>query len=138
MIISTTALLALIVGAIIGLSEAVWAGHLEIGLFLRLNAVTLMVLLTVAGVSFLSSCIFNDTKLSLAFGAGIPILFVFFKMVGDVSERVEFFKYFTLYTVLDTDKILAGDGYALTVVLILLGACAVLYSLGVLIFNKNN
>ncbi len=99
MIVSVTALLGLITGAIIGLSEAVWGGHLEIGQFLVLNLVTLLLLLTVAGISFLSSCIFNDTKTSLAFGAGIPILFVLFQMLSDISEKVEFLDIY-LYTLL--------------------------------------
>ncbi len=138
MITSTALLMILVAGVLLGLSEVIWAGHLEIGKFLLLNLVTLLVVVTVAGISFLSSCIFNDTKLSLAFGAGIPIMFVFFKMVGDISEKVEFFKYFTIYTLLDTDKILEGSGYTLVISLILAGTSAILYILGIIIFNKKS
>ncbi len=138
LVASVALLMALITGVLIGLSEAMFPGLLETGRFILLNAVTLLILLVVAGISFLSSCIFNDTKTSLAFGAGIPILFVLFKMVADISEKVEFFKYFTLYTLLNTDKVLNDNEYVLTISLILIAASAVLYSLGVFIFNKKS
>jgi len=135
---SIAALMIIVTSALVGMSEAMFAGHLEIGKFLVLNLVTLLVLITVAGISFLASCIFSDAKLSLAFGAGIPIAFVMFKMVADLSEKVEFFKYFSLYTLLDTDKILNDSSYVLTISLILVVASVVLYSLGVSIFNKKS
>ena len=135
---SVVLLMSLVTGVLIGLSEAMFAGHLDIGRFLLLNVTATLILITVAGISFLSSCIFSDTKASLAFGAGIPILFVLFKMVGDISEKVEFFKYFTLYSLLDTDKVLTDNTYVLTTSLILIAASAGLYSLGVFIFNKKS
>jgi len=138
MVASLTAMMIVIAGALIGLSEAMWGGHLEIGKFIVLNLVTLVIIITVGGISFLASCIFNDTKLSTTFGAGIPILFVLFQMLSDISEKVEFFKYFTIYTLLDAHRILDDGAYALTISLILLGASAILYSLGVFVFNKKS
>lgn len=138
LVVSLAVLMMGITGALIGMSEITWAGELEIGPFLILNLVTLIILITVGGISFLSSCIFNDSKLSLAFGGGIPILFVVFQMVSELSDKIEFLKYFSLYTLLDAHRILQDSAYAWTISLILLGVCAVLYSLGVFIFNKKS
>ena len=138
LIISVCALMVATTGVLIAFCEGIWAGHLQIGSFLLLNVVTTIIMVTVGGISFLFSCIFNDTKLSLAFGGGIPILFVVFQMVSELSEKIEFLKYFSLYTLLDAHRILSDNTYALTISLILLVASAVLYSLGVFIFNKKS
>ncbi|MEX1378266.1 MAG: ABC transporter permease subunit [Eubacteriales bacterium] len=138
LIISLTAMLSFMVGVLIGLSEAIFPGHLEIGRFLVLNMVTLFIILAVSSISFLASCIFSDSKASLAFGAGIPIAFVLFKMLADISEKVDFFRYFSIYTLLNTDKVLNDNKYVMIVSLCLVLASAALYSLGVIIFNKKS
>jgi len=138
LIVSLSVLMAGITGVLIAFSEGMWAGNLDIGAFLILNLVTLIILITVGGISFLFSCIFSDSKLSLAFGGGIPILFVVFQMVSELSDKIEFLKYFSLYTLLDAHRILEDSTYALNISLILLGASAILYGLGILIFNKKS
>ena len=137
-IITLLVMMAVVVGVLIGLAEAIFPGHLDIGSFLVLNMVTLLIILAVGGISFLASCIFNDSKTSLAFGAGIPMAFVLFKMLADISEKVDFFRYFSIYTLLNTDKVLNDNKYVLIVSLCMVGASALLYSLGVVIFNKKS
>jgi len=136
---STSALLIVIItGIIILMSAAVFPGHLEIPSFLLLNLVTLLLLVAVGGIGFLASCIFSDKKYSLAVGAGIPVLFVLFKMLADISEKVEFFRYFSIYSLLDAHRILEDVPYALIVGGSLLALSIVLYIAGIVIFNRKS
>ncbi|MEX1378242.1 MAG: ABC transporter permease subunit [Eubacteriales bacterium] len=137
-ILSTTALLGFITSIIVVLCAILWPGHLEIGSFLVLNLVTLLLLIAVGSVSFLSSCIFNDAKYSLAFGAGIPVLFVMLKIISEIGSGVEFFKYMSPYTLLDTNKILNNIPYGLILSLVLLFVAACIFALSAYIFKRKN
>ena len=46
----------------------------------------------------------------MALGAGIPLLFFLFQLMAQVSSDLEWFKYFTVNTLFDTDAILSGEG----------------------------
>ena len=138
LILSTSVIFTILTGIAIAMSTGIWPGLLNIGLFIVLNIVTLAATLVVSGVSFLFSCIFNENRLSLAFGVGIPLLFVVFRMVYSLSEKIDWLKYLTVYTVVDVEKLLDGGPYALFATLILLGITVVLYAAGIIIFNKKS
>jgi len=137
-VVSIAALLGLIVSAILILSGIIWPGQLELGSFMRLNLVTLFLLIAVGSISFLMSCIFNETKYSLALGAGIPVLFVMFKLISEISEKVEILKYLTPYALLDTTKILDNVSYSTNVSIILIIFSIITFTLSIIIFNRKN
>ena len=126
------------IGVLIILSAAVFPGMLDVGRFLLLNFVTLMSLTVAGGIGFLFSCLFNDSRNSLSFGAGIPIAFFVFKMVSEIGAKLESFKYLSVFSLIQIDKILEDTLYGLGVGLILLAVSAGLYGLGVVIFNKKS
>ena len=138
LIISTVALIAFVTAALILLSVIVWPGNLMIGKFIVLNIITALLLIAVAGLSFLSSCIFSDTRKSLAFGAGIPLVFVILKMISSIGDKVSFLKYFTPYSVLDTNRILNDSSYSLVVGGGLVVAAVIIYALAIAIFSKKD
>jgi len=59
-------------------------------------------------------------------------------MVHSLSEKIDWLKYLTVYTVVDVERLLEGGSYALYSVLILLGVTAILYDTAIFIFNKKN
>lgn len=138
LIISTTAIFAVIIGIAIMMSAYMWPGMLKIGVFVVLNLVTLSATLVVAGISFLASCIFSDARFSLSFGIGIPLFFVVTRMLHGLSDKTEWLKYLSVYTIVDIEKILSGGSYALFATLILLGISAVFFAAGIAIFNKKS
>ena len=138
MIVSTSAIFMVLTGIGIAMCAGMYPGMLKIGLFIVLNLVTLAATLVVSGISFFFSCLFNETRLSLAFGVGIPLLFVVFRMVHSLSEKIDWLKYLTVYTVVDIERLLSGGSYAIIATLILLGVTAVLYAAGIIIFNKKS
>lgn len=138
LIASTLVLMVVEVIVLIFMAQAMFPGYLDIGNFLALNLVTFLVLVVVGGISFLFSCIFNDTRNAIAFGAGVPIIFFVLKMVSEISEKVAFLRYFTIYSLVVPDKIMTDGSYTTIVSVILVGAAAILYGGAIYIFHKRS
>ncbi len=85
---------------------------LDTGIFLRLNLGAFLYHLTISGICFCSSCIFNTSKYSLIFGAGIPLYCFVMSLFIKLSDQLDFLKYVTLNTLFNTQNILTGRGYA--------------------------
>jgi ABC-2 type transport system permease protein len=107
--------------------------------FLILNAGVIILIVGVSSISFFFSCLFNESKSSVAFGGGIPIVFFLFYMISDMGEKLEVFKKITIYSLFKADKIV-NDKYAPVLVgLGILAAMAIiLYTAGVRVFNKKD
>ena len=125
-------------GVLIVLSSVKFPGSLKLTGFLSLNLVTIMTLTVAGGIAFLFSCVCNDSKNSLAYGAGIPTAFFVFKMISEISGKLEGFKYVTVFSLIDIDKILADPFWGVGIALILFGASIVLYGTGVVVFNRKS
>ena len=80
-------------------------GELDTIELLVLNGGLLWLQLFIGGIWFVSSCIFSDTKYSVAFGAGIPIFMYVLQMLANVGGNAEKAKYFTFFTLFDYRKL---------------------------------
>mgnify|MGYP001025335674 CR=1 FL=1 len=138
MIISITLLLALNTALGIVVCEALFPGELDMRGFLEINVATIMLTLAISSICFFFSCIFNEAKYSLAFGAGIPLLFFVINMLRNISGNYEWLQYLTIYTLFDPMEILAGDQPLITIALIFGLVTLVLYSAAVIIFSRRN
>lgn len=146
--IAVTQLLVLLTGIVslivyctgLGLacSEAMFPGELDIPAFLRLNLGVLALHLAVGGLCFAASCVCNDTRRSLAIGGGIPIAFYLLHMLANMGGRLEALRYVTVFTLFDTEGLLAGTGAAAGQIAALLAMAIVLYGAGVAAFMKRD
>jgi ABC-2 type transport system permease protein len=59
----------------------------------------------ISSIAFAASCYFNLSKLSLAVGGGIPILFYVLTIMMQISTDLEFFKYLTINSFFSKDVI---------------------------------
>ena len=118
--------------------ESMFSGLLEIDNYILLNVVTLLVSLVIAGIGFVSSCYFSETRYSLAFGAGIPIGFVLLNMLSGANEKLEGLRYFTVYSLIDITKIFNDSSFVLMTSVSLLVATVVLFGIGIYIFDKKS
>lgn len=110
---------------------------LDVDTFLLMNVGAFLYHLVISSICFCSSCIFNSTKNSLTFGAGIPLCFFVISLFIKLSDDLDFLKYFTLNTLFDTHKILEGSGYS--VQFISMGILAIiLYGIGIVWFQKKD
>ncbi len=105
--------------------------------FLMLNLGLFLLMFATSGISFLFSCIFNLSKNSIAFGAGIPIAFFLFELMSSVSESLDKLKYVSLNTLFAKDAILSGDSYMIPFILLAIVGI-VLYGIGIRVFKEKD
>ena len=133
-------LLLIIYGTIVELicSETGFPGELDITALFILNGGLLCLHLFIGGICFLSSCIFSDTRYSVAFGAGIPIFMYVLQMLSNVGGNAEKVKYFTFFTLFDPYGMIAGEDSAAAGIFVLFTAAFLLYALGIMIFERKD
>ncbi len=98
------------VGVVIGMSEIMFKGLLDIKLYLVLNFIALSVHLFMMGITFLISVIISDFQLSSGVTSGLLITTAVFNMLARLGDKVEFLKYLTPYSIVNVDYILEGNG----------------------------
>ena len=138
MVISVVMLL--ILNTLIGIatSEAMFPGEMDIPAFLNLNLATIMLTVAISSICFFFSCLFSETKNSLAFGAGVPILFFVINMLRNISDSYPWLEYLTIYSLFDPPQIVAGEQSVVLISLVFAGITMVLYGSGIIIFSRRN
>jgi ABC-type transport system involved in multi-copper enzyme maturation permease subunit len=137
--ILTYTLMVVIVAAIAGLMGAAFGIDIN---FVRYGRVILgfsLLLFCTGGISFLSSCWFNKSGFSMAFGAGIPIVFIFLNAFSPIIKLggKEFLRYLSINTLYNLTNIVDNHNYvAAFITLFLIGAA--LYTAGVIKFLKKD
>ena len=105
--------------------------------YVNLNLGIFLLMFAIAGISFMFSCIFNLTKNSLTFGAGIPIAFLIFEIMSQASGELENLKYLSLNTLFNPSAITGGGTFAPQfIILAVLGAA--LYLVGIKVFKEKD
>lgn len=136
-IISITIMIGIITLVGLVLSNTTFPGKLDVKAFLLINLGSLLLYYAVTGIGFFASCLFNDTKNSLMIGAGLPVAFLVIQMISDVGEKTNFLKYFTMFTLFDSKKVISGEGYILQFIILSMIAI-VMYGLGFYAFKKRD
>ncbi len=130
MIISITAITIIF-------AQTKYNGHLEIDNFIKMNVGLFILHFMISSICFCSSCIFNESRKSLLYGAGIPIFMYVVQMLKNASPDLNSMKYLTLFSLYDGVKIANGANYNLQFVVMLLIGIA-FYITGIFIFNKKD
>lgn len=119
-------------------SEIMFAGDLDIKAYLVLNVGVFILHLSLTGICYLCSCVFNEYRLASLFGAGIPIVFILLQMLSNMQGSVEWLKYTTLLTLFDPAKLIAGnsDGYLMLGGLV--AVTIICYVIGAYVFNRKS
>jgi ABC-2 type transport system permease protein len=134
---SLAMMFALIAGIGVGVAAITQPGVLDNAAFLRLTLGEYLLQFAISGIVFCASCIFNRSSHSLSFGAGLPILFFATNLLTGMSKDLDFLKYFSLITLLDTDSIISGEGYAIKFIILTIVAI-VLYIIGIKVFKEKD
>ncbi len=122
----------------IAVAESSFPNELEIAALLKLNVGLLCLHLFISGICFLASCIFSETRYSIAFGAGIPAFMYVMQMLANVGGSAEKAKYFSFFTLFDPEQIVAGESSAMVGICILFFGSIVLSVLGIVVFSKKD
>lgn len=131
-------ILLLFIGVIavgIAMSHALFPQALAVAPYLKLNLLTCLVNCSIFMISFFFSCVFNESKKALAFGAGIPIGLLLVQMLGGASKELDFLKRCSPYGWYDPSAIAQGDSICL-LSLLYISISLVLFVGALLIFKR--
>lgn len=79
----------------------------------RLNGGLFCLQFFIGSYCFMCSCIFSDTKYSIAFGAGIPVFMYVLQMLANMDGKLEKIKYVTCFSLFRPEPIMKADSAAL-------------------------
>ena len=119
------------------LSEIMFPSALEVGKFIMINIGAFLYFFAASSITFIFSCLFNEGKNSLQFGAGIPVAFLLIHMLGQMEGNLEFLKYLTMLTLFNANDIIT-DGYNPLPMFVLFIVGIIGYTLAIIIFRKRN
>ena len=105
---------------------------------LKMNFGLLSLHLFIGGICFLASCLFDETRYSLALGAGLPGLMFILQMLAQAGEKTKGFRYATIFTLFNPDAIAAGEAGAMGGVWVLLAGAVALFAAAVTVFTKRD
>lgn len=105
---------------------------------LKLNTALLCLQLFIGGICYLASCVFSDTKYSIAFGAGIPALMYVIQMLANAGQKAEKLKYITFFTLFNPDGIVEGEIAAIAGAGVLLLGAIILFVSGIAVFCRKD
>jgi len=111
---------------------------------LFLNIASFFATLSISGLCFMFSGIFNRSKYSIGCGGMLSVFFILMSMMamfGGISPSMKAlsnFKYLTLITLCDNDSILDGTNMWILEIFILALVSTISYMIGLLWFKKKN
>lgn len=138
LIAGDTLLTAYCTALAVGCAAAMFPGELDVPAYLVVNAGLLCLHLALGGFCFFASCLFNESRLSVALGAGVPVLFFLIRMLANMGGRLEKLKYATVFTLFDPTGLFRGDGAAYAGAAVLLALGLGFYALGTAVFSRRD
>jgi len=106
--------------------------------FLVLNLLGFLLFFAVGGISFLFSAISNDEKRALGLSGGITFLFFSFDLLGKLSEKTEWLRSLSVFSLFRPDDIVNGSTDIAQVSLVLAAVGFAAFALSILIFKKRD
>lgn len=125
-------------GAVIIASEIMFAGQLDLMMYMQINLYNIVQYLAIGAIIFFGSSIASESNQSLAIGVGFPVVFLIVQMAANLGGDMEIFKYFTLFTLFSPELMLSGDSFVFTSMVSLSLIALVLYGLSIIAFEKRN
>lgn len=121
-----------------GFAEALFPGELDMQALLQVNAGLLALWLAIAGLCFLSACLFSNATAALWAGGGLSILFFLMQMASKVGDKFEFLDNVNPLTLFDYYGLTAGDASAVGGAIALAAAAVALFAAAVVVFDRRN
>ena len=119
-------------------AELMFPGELELSCLLGLNLGLLCLQLLIAGICFFFSCLWSDTRYSLAFGAGIPVVMYVLQMLSNMGGKLEGIRYATFFSLFRPQDWIDGSSAAWWGALALAVGAALLYAGGIAVFARKD
>lgn len=120
------------------MSERMYPGILDTQIFMQMNMGAGLMTTAIAMIAFTFGCIFSDTRLTLFFSTGIPVLFFMLTFISGISERFSSLKNYSIYSIYDGAAIGAGQTNvsAMVTFYLVLIILTLLLSLGIFSYRR--
>jgi ABC-2 type transport system permease protein len=125
-------------GGITGSRLFVEHSNLDSGAFIQMNIVGFLLFLLVGGYSFVFSCLINDEKKAMGVVACITIVFYACNLVSKMSDKLDWLKYVSIFTVFNPQEIMRGNYNIIPGVSGLAIASILLFILSIAIFKRRD
>lgn len=122
----------------IAVAQAFFPGELDISNLLFLNLGLFGLQLFIGAFCFLCSCIFNDTKFSIGFGAGITSLMYVLQMLSNIGGAADYIKYTTFFTLFNPNGLVNSEKSAIIGIVILFLSTILLFGSAIIVFKKKD
>lgn len=122
----------------LGCAELMFPGDLDVEGILRANAGMLALWMFLAGMCFLSACLFANAGAALWVGGGAGILFFLMQMVSQVGDKLEFLENVNPLTLFDCYGLAAGESEAALGAAALAVMGVVLFAAAVAVFGRRD
>lgn len=119
-------------------SQIFFPGSMDVQAYLRLNFGVLILHITLASICFLTSCVCNEYKNAALWGAGIPVLCMLIQMLANMKGDLAVFKYATLLTLFDAQKLISNDIVAWFMIGGLIGIAVICFLSSAIVFKRRN
>ncbi|WP_418766420.1 ABC transporter permease [Longibaculum muris] len=123
---------------ILGCSSMMFHESIDIAKFLMTNVGLLGVHFFFASFCYLTACSFNEVKLSIGIGAGVGVISILIQMLSQVSDKIEFLKYFTPLTLFDAKGLQAYNQQSLLCMAGLFALAVMCIVIGCMNFSKRD
>lgn len=131
------------------MTRLISAGTVDLANVILLNLGSFIVMIAIAGICFMASCLFNLSKHSLALGGGITVFFFICKIlalfgtdsfvsVGMGVEEMQIFNYLTIISLYDTAAITDLNPIFIYKLFILIAIGIITTIVGIYYFNKKD
>lgn len=138
-LISSLLLLVVFVWAVIvGTSEIMFPGEMDMEALFRVNVGVFGLWMMVAGVCFFFSCLFNETKKATGASTAVVVYALLVQMISQVGDKFENLKYATPMTLFSVDGLVAGETSGWITCAIMYTVGAIFFLLGAAIFKRKD
>lgn len=121
-----------------GFAEGMFPGELDMVALMQVNAGLLALWLALAGLCFLSACLFSNATAGLWVGGGLGIAFFLMQMVSKVGDKFEALENVNPLTLFDYYGLAAGEASAIGGAVALAASAVVLFAAAVAVFDRRD
>ncbi len=120
------------------LTEIMFAGLLDIQVYILLNVGAFLLFFAIGSITFFCSTVFNEAKNAIGLSIAVPVGFFIIDMLASVSEDIAFLRFFSIFTLYDNIAIVTGEAWIWLQFLALLAIGIFLFIGSTIVFLKKD
>jgi len=120
------------------IGEILFPGDMDIKGLILVNIGLFGLWTFIASLSFLSACVFNESRKSIGISVGIIIYSILVQMLSQFNDKLDFLKYLTPLSLFNSLEILKGDMKYILLFILLYLVSVGFYFIGIKVFKRKD